>query len=263
VDVTVGVTVTDATLFATVEVYDVVPAANATFREPSLSTNALSVLTVLSAAALLTVTVYVFVVVVSPAVATTAMATSPPAVTACADDAAPDATVELATVMVVPLSVAIGVTVTDAIEFTIDAVYVMVPEANAGLKDPELRDRALSVASWLSAAVRVTVTVYVFTEPSQPVDTTEIAFPVPAVRAWLDDAVPDVVAEPPTVMEPPGLKATFAVGVSVIDATAFTTVTVYVYVLDENATFREPELSTRLSSSASAFDDAVLVTTTV
>jgi hypothetical protein len=159
VEVTVGVTVTDATLFATEEVYDVVPAANATFSEPSLSTSALSVLTVLSAAALLTVTVYVFVVVVSPAVATTAIATLPPAVTACADDAAPDATVELATVMVVPLSVAVGVTVTDAIEFTIDAVYVIVLDTNAGLKDPELSDSALSVASLLSAAVRVTVTV--------------------------------------------------------------------------------------------------------
>jgi hypothetical protein len=159
VEVTVGVTVTDATLFGTVEVYDVVPDAKATFSEPSLSTSALSVLTELSAAALLTVTVYVFVVVVSPAVPTTEIATLAPAVTACADDAAPDTTAEPATVMVVPLSVAIGVTVTDAIEFTIDAVYVIVPEANAGLREPELSDKALSVASLLSAAVRVTVTV--------------------------------------------------------------------------------------------------------
>jgi hypothetical protein len=103
--------------------------------------------------------VYVFVVVVSPAVATTAIATLLPAVTACADDVAPDTTAEPATVIVVPLSVAVGVTVTDATEFTIDAVYVMVPEANAGLKEPELSDRALNVASLLSAAVRVTVTV--------------------------------------------------------------------------------------------------------
>jgi hypothetical protein len=64
-----------------------------------------------------------------------------------------------ATVMVVPLSVAVGVTVTDAIEFTIDAVYVIVLEAKAGARDPELSDSALSVASLLSAAVRVTVTV--------------------------------------------------------------------------------------------------------
>jgi hypothetical protein len=187
-EVTVGVTVTDATLFATVEVYDVVPAAKATFSEPSLSTRSLNVLTVLSAVALLTVTVYVFVVVVSPAVAVTVIAVpAPPAATACADDVAPDATAALdppeATAIVVPLSVAVGVTVTDAIEFTIDAVYVMVPEANAGLKAPELNDRALSVASLLSAAVRVTVTVYVLMVPSQPVDTTEIALPEPAVRA--------------------------------------------------------------------------------
>jgi hypothetical protein len=158
-EVTVGVTVTDATLFSTAAVYEVVPDAKATFSEPSLSIRALRVLTVLSAAALLTVTVYVFVVVVSPAVATTAIATLLPAVTACADDVAPDTTAEPATVIVVPLSVAVGVTVTDATEFTIDAVYVMVPEANAGLKEPELSDRALNVASLLSAAVRVTVTV--------------------------------------------------------------------------------------------------------
>jgi hypothetical protein len=65
VEVTVGVTVTDATLFATAEVYDVVPDAKAGDSEPALSTSALSVLTVLSAAALLTVTVYVLVVIVS------------------------------------------------------------------------------------------------------------------------------------------------------------------------------------------------------
>jgi hypothetical protein len=160
VEVTVGVTVTDATLFSTAAVYEVVPDANAGVNAlTSLSTRALRVLTVLSAAALLTVTVYVFVVVVSPAVATTAIATLLPAVTACADDVAPDTTAEPATVIVVPLSVAVGVTVTDATEFTIDAVYVMVPEANAGLKEPELSDRALNVASLLSAAVRVTVTV--------------------------------------------------------------------------------------------------------
>jgi hypothetical protein len=55
------------------------------------------------------------------------------------------------------------------------------------------------------------------------VDTTEIAFPVPAVRAWPDDAAPDDVPEPPTVIEPP---AAFAAGVNVTDATAFTTVAV-------------------------------------
>jgi hypothetical protein len=73
-DVTVGVTVTDATLFGTVVVYDVVPDANAGDSEPALSTKVLNVLTVMDAAALLTVTVYVFVVVVSCAVTTTAIA---------------------------------------------------------------------------------------------------------------------------------------------------------------------------------------------
>jgi hypothetical protein len=165
VEVTVGVTVTDATLFTTEAVYDVVPDTNAGVKALTwLSTSALSVLAVLSAVVLLTVTVYVFVVLVSPAVQVTVIAVpAPPAATACADDAAPDSTAALdppdATAIVVPLSVAVGVTVTDAIEFTIDAVYVMVPDANAGVKEPELSDRALSVASWLSAAVRVTVTV--------------------------------------------------------------------------------------------------------
>jgi hypothetical protein len=85
VDVTVGVTVTDATLSGTVEVYEIVPAAKAGEREPALSTSALSVLTVLSATALLTVTVYVTVMVltVSPAVHVTVIAVpAPPTATA-------------------------------------------------------------------------------------------------------------------------------------------------------------------------------------
>jgi hypothetical protein len=49
--------------------------------------------------------------------------------------------------MVVPLYVAVGVNFTDATEFAIEAVYVVVPDVNAGLRAPELRDRALSVAS--------------------------------------------------------------------------------------------------------------------
>ena len=51
-----------------------------------------------------------------------------------------------------------------------------------------------------------------------------MALVVPAVSDCPDDAAPDVVADPPTVIEPPGLSATFAVGVRVTDATAFTTV---------------------------------------
>jgi hypothetical protein len=92
------------------------------------------------------------------------------------------------------------------------------------------------------------------------VDTTEIALLEPAVRAWLDDAAPDAVLEPATVMEPP---ATFAVGVRVRDATAFTTVAVYVYVPDAKLGANVPVLSTSVFSSASALVDAVLVTTTV
>jgi hypothetical protein len=77
-------------------------------------------------------------VVVSPAVHVTVMVVpAPPAVTFCPTDALPDTTTALdppdATAMVVPLSVAVGVTVTDPIEFTIDAVYATVPDANAGV----------------------------------------------------------------------------------------------------------------------------------
>jgi hypothetical protein len=52
-----------------------------------------------------------------------------------------------------------------------------------------------------------------------------MALPAPprTDRDCADDAAPDTVADPPTVIEPP---ATFAVGVRVTDATAFTTVAV-------------------------------------
>jgi hypothetical protein len=95
------------------------------------------------------------------------------------------------------------------------------------------------------------------------VDTTDIALPEPAIRACAADAAPDTVLEPPTVIEVEIPLAAFAVGVRMIDETAFTTVAVYVYVPDANAGANVPELSVRLCSSASAFVDAVLVTTMV
>ena len=48
-----------------------------------------------------------------------------------------------------------------------------------------------------------------------------MALVVPAVSDCPDDAAPDAVVEPATVIAPP---ATFAVGVRVTDVTAFTTV---------------------------------------
>jgi hypothetical protein len=132
VEVTVGVTVTDATLFGTVEVYDVVPEAKAGDNEPSLSTKVVSVLTVFTALARLTVTVYVFVVVVSCAVPTTAIAALLPAVMACAEEALPDVTALPPTVTVAAASVVVGVTVTDGTPFATLAVYVPVDEANEG-----------------------------------------------------------------------------------------------------------------------------------
>jgi hypothetical protein len=61
-------------------------------------------------------------------------------------------------------------------------------------------------------------------------------------------------------MEP---AATFAVGVRVTDTTAFTTVAVYVYVLDAKLGVNVPELIVKLLSSASELLDADLVTVTV
>jgi hypothetical protein len=82
--------------------------------------------------------------------------------------------------------------------------------------------------TFVEIAVRVTVTVYVFTEPSQEVETTESTFPEPTVSACAADAEPVVVYVLPeiledTVIEPPAI---FAVGVKVTDATAFFTVAV-------------------------------------
>jgi hypothetical protein len=70
------------------------------------------------------------------------------------------------------------------------------------------------------------------------------------------DATPELVAEPPTVMEPP---ATFAVGVRVIAATPLDTVAVYAVVVDKNTGLSVPELSAKPCKLASAFTDAVLV----
>jgi hypothetical protein len=132
VEVTVGVTVTEATLFGTKDVYDVVSGANARLSDPWLSTRVVSVLTVLSTTALLTVTVYVLVVVVSWAVTSTAIAALLPAVILWAPDALPDDTVTPATFTVESASVVVGVTVTDGTPFATLAVYVVVADAKAG-----------------------------------------------------------------------------------------------------------------------------------
>jgi hypothetical protein len=68
------------------------------------------------------------------------------------------------------------------------------------------------------------VTAYVFVVvPSPAVTTTLIAEFAPTVRAWPDEAAPDVVDEPPTVTDAP---LSSSVGVMVMDDTAFTTVAV-------------------------------------
>jgi hypothetical protein len=170
-------------------------------------------------------------------------------------------------VIVVAESVAVGVTVTDAIEFTACAVYVIVEDAKAGVSAPdsgvialELNTRLLRVASVLSVADLVTVMEYVLVVvPSPAVTTTSIAVFAPTAMACDDDAAPDAVEDPPTVNDAP---LSSSVGVMVMDDTAFTTVAVYAVVPDANAGFREPELSTNDVRSTSTFTDAVLVTAT-
>jgi hypothetical protein len=70
----------------------------------------------------------------------------------------------------------------------------------------------------------VTVTAYVFVVvPSPAVTTTLIAEFAPTARVCADDAVPDVVDDPPTVTD---AADSVSVGVMVMDDTAFTTVAV-------------------------------------
>jgi hypothetical protein len=83
-----------------------------------------------------TVTVYVFVVVVSPAVTTTLMAGFAPQTIACAPDAVPDVHGVPATVTDAPLSSSVGVMVMEDTAFTTVVVYAVVPDANAGLRVP-------------------------------------------------------------------------------------------------------------------------------
>jgi hypothetical protein len=93
------------------------------------------------------------------------------------------------------------------------------------------------------------------------VDTTAIVLD-PTVRACADDAVPDAVVDPPTVIEVETPLATFAVGVSVTEGTPFTTVAVYEAVPEAKVGARVPALIVKLLKAASAFVEAVLVTTT-
>jgi hypothetical protein len=151
-----------------------------------------------------TVTVYVFVVVVSPAVTTTLMAEFAPTVMAWADDADPDVVEAPATVTDAAYSVSVGVIVMEATELTTVAVYAVVAPENVGVRAPELRSRALKVASLLIFAKRVTCTVYVFVVVvSCAVATTVTVVADPAVNAMLLDAAPDATITVCTVMEAP------------------------------------------------------------
>jgi hypothetical protein len=257
--VAVGVTLTAVTPCVTVTVYDTVPGTNVGDNVPELSDSIVKVASVAVAVARVTVTVYV-VVLASWAVTTIVNVFAEPTLTACAAELLPDTTATLFIVMLALPSVVVGLTVMEAIELTTLVVYVTVAARKVGVRVPLLGTRAANDESVLTTAVRVTVTVYVFTEPSQPVDTTEIALPEPTVNAWLDDAEPDVVVDPPTVMVPP---ASFANGVRVTDGRPLATVAVYVYVSEANELVSVPALTVRPANFASAFSDAVLVTATL
>ena len=105
----------------------------------------------------------------------------------------------------------------------------------------------------------MTVTAYVFVVVPSPAVTTTLIALAPTESACADDAVPDVVDDPPTVTDAPSSSS---VGMMVMEDTAFTTVAVYAVVPDANAGLREPELSTNDVKSTSTFTDAVLVTAT-
>jgi hypothetical protein len=131
VEVTVGVTVIDATLFGTVQVYDSVSCAKATFREPLLSTKVVNELAVFTADVRVIVSAYDIVVVVSCAVTTTVITLAPTPIF-CGDDALPDATALPPTDTVAVASLVTGVRVIDDTAFATLVVYVIVPAANAG-----------------------------------------------------------------------------------------------------------------------------------
>ena len=107
------------------------------------------------------VTVYVFVVVPLPAVTTTLIAGFAPQTRACADDAVPEVVGVLATVTVAPSSSSVGMMVMEDIAFTTVAVYAVVPDANAGLREPELSTNDVRSTSTFTDAVLVTATAYV------------------------------------------------------------------------------------------------------
>jgi hypothetical protein len=135
VEVTVGVAVTDATLFGTVEVYDKVPDENVGVSDPRLSTRESRVLTVLIAATLLTVTEYVLTAIPSCAVTTMVMTVSP-TLRLMGLDVLPDVTGVPCTVTVAAASVVVGVTLTDGTPFTTLVVYDVVPGTNVGASEP-------------------------------------------------------------------------------------------------------------------------------
>jgi hypothetical protein len=87
-----------------------------------------------------------------------ASASAAPTAKDCAEDTAPEETAEPPTMMEAPVSVLMGVTVTNDTLFGTLKVYDVVPLAKAGVKVPALTTRLPSVLTVLSAAGRVTVT---------------------------------------------------------------------------------------------------------
>jgi hypothetical protein len=136
----VGVNTTDAALFTTDNVYEVVPGLNTGDRVPVLTETRFSESTRPSGAPRDTVRVYVFVVVVSPAVTTTLITLTPVrpsvrTVRACAVDWLPDVTLVPATVRVAADLVVVGVNLMEGMAFGTFNVYATVAEENVGDKE--------------------------------------------------------------------------------------------------------------------------------
>jgi hypothetical protein len=158
----VGVTVTAKTPFATPTAYDVVVAANVGESVPVFNDSALSEKSVKPVAPLVTVTVYVVWLVLSPAVTTTGIAVFTPTAIVCPADAVPDVVDKPATFTDATMSVTVGKIIIDATAFTTVAVYAVVTDENEGDSVPELSTKLFKVATvFAPAAVLVTATAYV------------------------------------------------------------------------------------------------------
>jgi len=133
------------------------------------------------------------------------------------------------TVIVAPAVVVVGLTVVEVTELDTFAVYVVVVGLKPGVNTPAESTRSDSLGA-AEAISRVTVTVYVV-EPEALPTTMVIVFD-PTFKAIAPLALPLLTLVPLTVIAAP---AVVVAGVTVVEATAFPTLTVYDVVVELNA----------------------------